>query len=76
MIYWVGTPPLQCACMRARLGKFIRLFFSTGIVCPNIGKMRSVGKIEFQCQEAVQGGVQGAIQGPVDARSVRVCMHA
>ena len=45
----LGRHPPSATCVRARLKEIIRLFFSTGLVCPNIGKMRSVEKIEFQC---------------------------
>ena len=54
--------------MRAcTLRKISRFFFSTSIVCPNIGMTRSVEKNEFQCQGALleHAHVMGL-----------VCMHA
>ena len=48
--------------------KKLRYVFSTGRVCSDKGKTRSVEQIEFQCQ--------GALQRPVHARCLRACVRA
>ena len=60
--------PVHARCMRAcTLRKISRFFFSTSIVCPDIGMTRSIEKNEFKCQ--------GAVLEPVHAMGL-VCMHA
>ena len=57
----------QGACMRARLETIIRFFFSTGKVCPNIGKMKSVVKLN--------SNVRGTYKGPCNGPCKGLCMQ-
>ena len=63
MIYTNWQPPSATCVHVCTLRKISRLFFLTGIVCPNIGQTRTVEKVEFQCQGAVQGAFKGPCKG-------------
>ena len=61
------VPACVRACLRlCTLWNCYRFFFSTGKVFSDKGKTRSVEKIEFQCQ--------GALERPVHTRCMRACM--